>query len=133
MYTLLDCIKHKCRDSYVLYIPTVHPFGLVLLTHTLLVKTHTHDVSAPWLFSSVRIKKYIQKAHLSFSHVVRFRDRAFKTSINYLRIMINRFGNSFNKCSCFVSTIFCKIIPELLKLWPVQAKNRKNNFIFASI
>ena len=47
MYTLLGCIKHKCRDSYVLYIPTVHAFGLMLLTHTLLVKTHTHDVSAP--------------------------------------------------------------------------------------
>ena len=47
MYTLLDCIKHKCRDSYVLYIPTVNAFGLVLLTHTLLVQTHTHDVSAP--------------------------------------------------------------------------------------
>ena len=49
MYTLLGCIKHKCRDSYVLYIPTVHAFSLVLLTHTLLVQTHTHDVSAPWL------------------------------------------------------------------------------------
>ena len=48
MYTLLGCIKHKGRDSYVLYIPRVHPFGLVLLTHTLLVQTHTHDVSAPW-------------------------------------------------------------------------------------
>ena len=47
MYTLLDRIKHKSRDSYVLYIPTVHAFGLVLLTHTLLVQTHTHDVSAP--------------------------------------------------------------------------------------
>ena len=45
---LLDCIKQKCRDSYVLYIPTVHAFGLVLLTHTLLVQTLTHDVSAPW-------------------------------------------------------------------------------------
>ena len=44
MYTLLDCIKHKCRDSYVLYIPTVHTFGSVLLTHTLLVQTHTHDM-----------------------------------------------------------------------------------------
>ena len=47
MYTLLDCIKYKCRDSYVLYIPTVHAFGSVLLTHTLLVQTHTNDVSAP--------------------------------------------------------------------------------------
>ena len=48
MYTLLGFIKHKFRGSYVLYIPTVHAFGLVLLTHTLLVQTHTHDVSAPW-------------------------------------------------------------------------------------
>ena len=55
MYTLLDCIEHKCRDSYVLYIPTVHAFGLVLLTHTLLVQTHTHDVSAPCLFVVLNI------------------------------------------------------------------------------
>ena len=36
---------------YCIYLlPTVHgAFGLVLLTHTLLVQTHTHDVSAPWL------------------------------------------------------------------------------------
>ena len=41
---------YKYRDSYVLYIPlpTVHAFGSVLLTHTLLVQTHIHDVSAPW-------------------------------------------------------------------------------------
>ena len=39
---------YKYRDSYVLYIPTVHAFGSVSLTHTLLVKTHIHDVSAPW-------------------------------------------------------------------------------------
>ena len=41
MYTLLDFIKHKCRDSYVLYIPTVHAFGLVLLTHSFGTDTHT--------------------------------------------------------------------------------------------
>ena len=40
---------YKYRDSVVLYIPTVHTFGSVLLTHTLLVQTHIHDVSAPWL------------------------------------------------------------------------------------
>ena len=39
---------YKYRDSYVLYIPTVHAFGSLLLTHTLLVQTHTHDVSTPW-------------------------------------------------------------------------------------
>ena len=52
MYTLQDCIKHKCRDSYILYIPNaVHAFGLVLLTQILLVQTHTHDVSAPLNFN----------------------------------------------------------------------------------
>ena len=41
---------YKYKDSYVLYIPiTGHAFGSVLLTHTLLVLTHTHDVSAPWV------------------------------------------------------------------------------------
>ena len=39
---------YKYRDSYVPYVPTVHTFGSVFLTHTLLVQTHTHDVSAPW-------------------------------------------------------------------------------------
>ena len=45
--TLLDCKKY--RDSYVLYIPTVHTFGSVNFTHTLLVQTHPNDVSAPWV------------------------------------------------------------------------------------
>ena len=43
----IDCIKHKCRNSYVLYIPSVHASGSLLLTHTLLVQTHIHDVSTP--------------------------------------------------------------------------------------
>ena len=65
MYTLLGCIKHKCRDSYVLYKPTVHAFGLVLLTHTLLVQTHTHDVSAPWAeFIIGNIKDNIETAKI---------------------------------------------------------------------
>ena len=38
---------YKYLDSYVLYTYTVHAFGSVVLTHTLLVQTHTHDVSAP--------------------------------------------------------------------------------------
>ena len=38
---------YKYKDSYVRYIPAVHAFGSVFLTHTLLVQTHTHDVSAP--------------------------------------------------------------------------------------
>ena len=39
---------HKYRDSYVLYIPTVHAFRSLSLTHTLLVQTLIHDVFAPW-------------------------------------------------------------------------------------
>jgi len=38
---------YKYRDSYVLYIPTVHTFGSVFLTHTLLVQTHTHMTYPP--------------------------------------------------------------------------------------
>ena len=38
---------YKNRDSYALYMPTVHAFGSVKFTHTLLVQTHTLDVSAP--------------------------------------------------------------------------------------
>ena len=41
---------YKYRDSQVLYIPTVHIFSSVLLTHTLLVQTHRHDVSTPCEF-----------------------------------------------------------------------------------
>ena len=44
---------YKYQDSYVLYIPTVHSFGSVNLTHTLLVQTHTHDVSAPESYTFV--------------------------------------------------------------------------------
>ena len=61
MYTLLGCIKHKCRDSYVLYIPTVHPFGLVLLTHTLLVQMHTHMTFPPPDQNILRSTTYGQK------------------------------------------------------------------------
>ena len=38
---------YKYRDFYVLYIPTVHAFGWLLLTLTLLKQTHIHDVFAP--------------------------------------------------------------------------------------
>ena len=51
--TLLDCIKHKCQDSYVLYIPTVHAFGSVLLAHTLLVQTHKHTCLETNKYTSV--------------------------------------------------------------------------------
>ena len=47
---------YKYRDSYVLYKPTVHTFGSVNLTHTLLVQTHRHDVSAPWDFAIFFLK-----------------------------------------------------------------------------
>ena len=38
---------YKYRDSYVLYILTVHAFGSVNFTHTLLVQTHTHMTFPP--------------------------------------------------------------------------------------
>ena len=45
---------YKYRDSYVLYTPTVQLFSSLLHTHTLLVKTHKHDVSAPGIGVSGR-------------------------------------------------------------------------------
>ena len=39
---------YKYRDSFVLHITTLHAFCSLLLTNTLLVQTHIHDVSAPW-------------------------------------------------------------------------------------
>ena len=47
MYTLLDCIKHKCRDSYVLYIPTVHAPSVWYYLHTLFWYRHTHMTFLP--------------------------------------------------------------------------------------
>ena len=83
MYTLLDCIKHKCRDSYVLYIPTdtVHAFGLVLLTHTLLVQTHTHDVSAPWCQDEIKLLvdlKFKGKINFKITVLLKLNFRALK-------------------------------------------------------
>ena len=46
---------YKYRDSYVLYIPTVHAFGSVFLTHTLLVQTHTWRF-CPWYFHVGKLK-----------------------------------------------------------------------------
>ena len=45
--TLLDCTNTEINMYCIMYIPTVQAFGSVWLTHTLLVQTHTHDVSAP--------------------------------------------------------------------------------------
>ena len=42
----------KYRDSYELYLPTVHAFGSVFFTYTLLAQTHAHDVSAPCYLKS---------------------------------------------------------------------------------
>jgi len=39
----------------------------------------------------------------------------------------------FIKCSCWVSSIFYKITPELWKWWPFQSKIRKINFLFLSL
>ena len=44
---------YKYRDSYVLYTPTVHTFGSVNFTTTLLVQTHAHDVSAPCIIRTL--------------------------------------------------------------------------------
>ena len=60
---------YKYRDSYVQYIPTVHTFGSVNFTHTLLVQTHPHDVSAPcietitlifYLSRNINFKDFLQ-------------------------------------------------------------------------
>ena len=50
---------YKHRDSYVLYIPTVHAFGSLLLTHTILVQTNIHDVSAPLFTTSLIINNFL--------------------------------------------------------------------------
>ena len=41
-------ILYKYQNSFLLLTPTVQLFGSLLQTHTLLVQTHTHDVSTPW-------------------------------------------------------------------------------------
>ena len=38
---------YKYRDSYVLYLPTVHAFGSIFLTHTLLVYRHPYMTFPP--------------------------------------------------------------------------------------
>ena len=83
MYTLLGCIKHKCRDSYVLNIPTVHAFGLVLLTHTLLAQTHTHDVSAPCIYS-ICFQTRFMNLYMYIKNIVDLTSIAIKASSNAL-------------------------------------------------
>ena len=53
---------YKYRDSSVLYKPTVHLFGSLSQTHTLLVQTHTNDIFASWgmiLHCSLMVGLYI--------------------------------------------------------------------------
>ena len=52
---------YKYRDSYVLYIPTVHAVDSLLLTHTLLVQTHTHDFSASCFFFPLFLSLYVEQ------------------------------------------------------------------------
>ena len=47
---------YKYRDSYVLYTLTVQLFSSLLHTHTFLVQTHKHDVSAPWFVNTTRTR-----------------------------------------------------------------------------
>ena len=50
---------YKYRDSNVLYKPTVHTFGSVNFTHTLLVQTHT----PPWRFRPLIIVLFKWNVH----------------------------------------------------------------------
>ena len=45
----------KCRDSCALYIPTVHTFGSVFLTHTLLVQKHNMTIVKEIAEQSLRL------------------------------------------------------------------------------
>jgi len=62
---------YKYRDSYVLYIPTVHAFGSVFLTHTFWYR-HTHMTFLP--------PDYIWSKDLSLKGVFTKRQNPFITS-----------------------------------------------------
>ena len=61
---------YKYRDSYVLHIPTVHTYGLLLLTHTLLVQTHIHEFPP---LASFRLHKSV--IHLLDLKMIDFRQK----------------------------------------------------------
>ena len=75
MYTLLDCIKHKCRDSYALYKPTVTSVRLVqtymtfpppaTCTHNLKLSFRVvflhHSFMGPTLFKNLKHFWYFKK------------------------------------------------------------------------
>ena len=72
MYTLLDCIKHKCRDSYVLYILQYTPSVWYYL-HTLFWYRHTHMTFPPpgcLLFSVPLTKRRIMKINKQQNPVI---------------------------------------------------------------
>ena len=56
---------YKYRDSYVLYIPTVHTFGSALLVQTL-----THDVSAPWPTNTENNSLILSQTHAKNNSLV---------------------------------------------------------------
>ena len=61
---------YKYWDSYVLYIPTVHAFGSVSFTHTLLVQTHPHVVSVPLGTTSAKQFVHIEMKCFFFQEMV---------------------------------------------------------------
>ena len=100
---------YKYRDSYVMYIPTVHTFGSVFFTHTLLVQTHTHYVSAPWLLLVVwGVVLWGQVYHLCLLEVV------FWLRLRKCWIMLQRTLMEISESKPFWSRHCCQ---EVLSSW----------------
>ena len=100
---------YKYRDSYVMYIPTVHTFGSVFFTHTLLVQTHTHYVSAPWLLLVVwGVVLWGQVYHLCLLEVV------FWLRLRKCWIMLQRTLMEISESKPFWSWHCCQ---EVLSSW----------------
>ena len=101
LFSLLNC-KKKVRSLFIVTWPIISSFTLRNKSYMYIQKEkYKSKKLACKLCSSVSLEKYVQKIHFSFS---------FKTVMNCLTIMINRFDNLFIKCSSSVSAIFYKTI-----------------------
>ena len=106
---------YKSRDSYVLYKPTIHTFGTVNLTHTLLVQTPPHDVSTP-CFEPPRVNFTLHTANIQGKtgqyakpikspsnemYVPNMKTWEFFSTKELMQ------GNVFQRCTHFCTAVYC--------------------------
>ena len=109
------------------FYPTVHTFGMVLLTHTLLVQTHIHDVSAPSMrnvncIKLIKVSYYIHNSPLYKLYLPDIWIRQFAQYKGYLiwNIINHKKVKTHNFLNLLYSLYSIKNTLQLQIIWPCK-------------